>query len=465
MSPDYNYDLAVIGSGPAGYVGAIRAAQLGLKTVVIEKDKTGGVCLNIGCIPSKSLINQANIFKSTQNLEAMGLNIDYSGFYYSKVFKKSRKAPEILSRGVEYLLKKNNIELIKGNAVISGTNEITIDNERKISTKNILIATGSRSRQIPGFEVDEKMVLSSTGFLMLEKLPKKMLVMGSGAIGIEAAYIMNAFGVDVHVVEMLDRILPFEDDDVVNVISGSFKKTGIKTSASTKAVSLKKNSDNLEITLRKTDGEESIETVDLLLAAAGRVANIENIGLENAGVKTGNGFVQTGDYYKTSVPSIYAAGDIAGSPLLAHAASKEAEIAVEHMAGHGSAEKKLDPLLIPGAIYCEPQIARFGYTEREAKEKGISFNNIVFPYKGVGKAVAVEKSDGMIKLLFKPDTREIIGAHIVGADATELIHEILLARAAGIDPKDVGSITHAHPSLSEAVMEAMRSVDGLAIHV
>ncbi|AFG37857.1 dihydrolipoyl dehydrogenase [Spirochaeta africana] len=459
---NYDYDVVIIGAGPGGYVAAIRANQLGLKPVVIEKDKPGGVCLNIGCIPSKSLIHQADVFRHRADLAGMGLKIDESGFDYSSVFKKSRAAAQRLSKGVQSLLKKNKVEYVNGEARITGPHEVTVDGDKKISGKAILIATGSRPREIPGFEFDEKQILSSTGALMLEKLPKSLVIMGAGAIGMEFAFVMNAFGVEVTVVELLDRVLPLEDEETAAVIAKDFEKSGITMLTGTKATGLKKGK-TLEITVQDKDGKESTLKSEKLLVAVGRAPNTEGLGLEEVGVTLDRGFVRVGDYYRSSVDSIFAIGDVTSSPLLAHVASKEGEIAIEYLAGHHP-EARIDPLLIPSAVYCEPQIGSFGYTEAKAKEAGVAYKTAVFPYRGAGKAVAIEQPEGLVKLLFNPETKAIIGGHVVGSAATELIHEILLAAKAELLPEDIATMVHAHPTISEAVMESARQAEGWAIH-
>ncbi|MCE1246686.1 MAG: dihydrolipoyl dehydrogenase [Firmicutes bacterium] len=460
---NYDFDLIVIGAGPGGYVSAIRASQLGLKAAVVEKDKPGGVCLNVGCIPSKSLIHNADVFRHISDLQDMGIKVDKSEFNYRKVFKKSRKAADTLSKGVNFLLKKNNIELIQGEARIAGGNSIVLNDGKILSAKNIIIATGSRPRIIPGFEFDEQRVLSSTGALMLEELPKSMMILGAGAIGVEFAHVFSSFGVEIHLVEMMDRILPLEDEETVEVINRSFRKRGIKIYTATKALSLEKAPEELHIVLEGKDGEKKIVSVEKMLVAVGRAPNSENLDLEKAGIKTERGFIPTGDYYVTSSPCIYAIGDVINTPLLAHVASKEGEIAVEHIAGHET-PKRIDPNSIPGAVYCEPQIGSFGYTEWKAKQEGIEYAKAVFPYRGAGKSVAIEQPDGMAKVLYNPKTKEIIGASVVGAEATELVHEILLAKTAELLPEDIATMIHAHPTLSESVMEVMRAVEGWAIH-
>ena len=458
-----NYDLIVIGAGPGGYVAAIRANQLGLKTAVIEKEAPGGVCLNWGCIPSKSLISQAQKYSYIGDLKKMGIKFDLSEFNYANVYKKSRIAAMKLSKGVEFLLKKNEIELIKGTAKIIAPNKVTVNNDKIYSAKFILVATGSCPKVIKGFEFDEKDILSSTGALSLEQLPKSILILGAGAIGVEFAYILSSFGVEVHLVEMMDQILPAEDTETAEVVAKSFKRKKIRMYASTFAERYEKSDNGYTVFLKQGESESSVE-VEKILVAVGRTPNSENLGLEKLGIETEKGFIRVGDYYQTGIPSIYAVGDVINTPLLAHVASKEGEIAVEYMAGR-QPEPKVDPMLIPGATYCEPQVASFGLTEKKAIELGISFGKYVFPYRGAGKSVAVEESDGIVKILYKTDTKEILGAHIAGKDATELIHEILLAKKAKLLPEDIATMIHAHPTLAEAVMEAARGVEGWAIHV
>ena len=460
----YDYDVVILGAGPGGYVAAIRAAQLRLSVAIVEKEKPGGVCLNVGCIPSKSLIHQAEVFHSGSALEKMGVAVDRTGFDYSKVYAASRKAADTLSKGVAFLLKKNGVEVIAGTGMLQSPHEVKIDNSRTISGKTVIIATGSRPREIPGFKFDETTVLSSTGALMLTELPKKLLIMGGGAIGIEFAHIMNSFGVTVHLVEMMDRILPLEDDEITGLLRKSLQKRGVTIATGTRAVSMNVLPDKgAEVLLEDSAGVQQTETFDKVLVVVGRAPNTDSIGLENLGITTERGFIPVGDYNETSVQGVYAIGDVVATPLLAHVASKEGEIAVEHIAGHETAPR-INPMVIPGAIYCEPQIASFGLNERTAAEQGVAFEKAVFPYRGAGKSVAVEASEGFVKLLTAPDTREILGAHIIGAQATELLHEVLLAKNAELLPEDIATMIHAHPTLSEAVMEAARAAEGWAIH-
>ena len=457
----YDYDLLVIGSGPGGYVAAIRASQLGMKAAVVEKDKPGGVCLNVGCIPSKALIHQAEIFHYRRDLEAMGIGVDLSEFNYQSVFRKSRQVADRLSKGVQALLKKNKVEYIEGTAVLDGQNSVKIDG-KAVSAGKILIATGSRPREIPGFEFDEKQVLSSTGALMLEKLPESIIVLGGGYIGIEFAHVLSTFGVKVTVVEMLERILPLSDPEVVAVLERDFRRRGVEFMTSTKAEKLTRKNGGVSLEVGGADGSATLEA-EMLLVSVGRAPNTEGIGLEKVGVKTEKGFIKVGDYYQTDETGIYAIGDVIATPQLAHVASKEGEIAVEHMAGLNP-ETHIDPDLIPTGMYAEPQIASFGPTEEQARDAGLNYAKALFPYRGVGKAVAVGRSDGMVKLLYDKESHEIIAAHIVGDIATELIHELLLAKRSELLPEDIATMIHAHPTISEGLMEAARAAEGWVIH-
>ncbi len=459
-----SYDLIIIGAGPGGYVAAIRASQLGLKVGLVEKDKPGGVCLNIGCIPSKALIHQAEMVEDIPHLEHLGIKVDKSGMDYRKVFDKSRKAATTLSKGVEFLLKKNNVELIQGEAVFKAAKVLTINGKEEITAKNIIVATGSSPTQIPGFEFDEDKILSSNGALMLEQLPQSLVILGSGAIGMEFTYIMNAFGVEVHLIEMLPRILPIEDEEISKHMEAVFRKKKVKIYTSTKAKSVKTSKTGITLTLDDKDGKEFEIKADKILVAVGRRPNTAGFGLDKAGVKlTERGFIETHDYYETSVPGIYAIGDVVASPLLAHVASKEGEIAVEHIAGH-KVEKVIDPMEIPGATYCQPEVASFGLTEWKAKELKREYKTASFTYRGAGKSVAVEKSEGFVKVVYDPKTHEILGAHMVGANATEMIHEWLLAKKTELLPQDIATMIHAHPTLSEVNMEGARAIEGWVIH-
>ena len=456
------YDLVILGAGPGGYVAAIRAAQLGLKTALVEEKWVGGVCLNIGCIPSKALIHQAAIYRSAEALRAVGISVDTSGFSYASVWKKSRTAAERLSRGVRFLLKKNGVTLFEERGRLTGVREVTLAGGTVLSGTAVLVATGSQPRQLPGFPFDHAIILSSDDALMLQELPASVLIVGGGPIGLEFAHILSSFGVQVRLVELLDQLLPGGDREVAALLRRSFARRNIEVTTSCSATGMKPTAGGLSVTLQGPDGEETVE-VEKLLVVAGRVPNTEGIGLEETGVRLDRGFVVTGDYCETSVPGLYAIGDITGPPLLAHRASRQGEIVAEHIAGL-SPPARIDEDTIPGAVFCEPEVATFGYTERRAREEGRSFEKATFPFRGVGKAVAVEESEGFAKVLYDSVTREILGAHLIGPGATEVVHELLLARTAELLPEDIAATIHAHPTLSEVVMELAKAAGGHAIH-
>ena len=466
---DRTYDIVIIGAGPGGYVAAIRAAQLGMKVAVIEKDKAGGVCGNWGCIPSKALLHQAGIFSTIPQLEKMGVKVDKTAFAYAKVQALSRKAATKSAKGVEYLLKKNNVDLISGRAEIMGPREVSVsggkDGDFKVQANSILIATGSRPKEISGFEFDEDVVLSSTGILILKNLPKSLLILGAGAIGMEFAYAMNAFGVKVSIVEMMDRLLPLEDGEVSKIVEDAFRKQGIAFFTATKASDLKKDAGGVSISATSSAGKIERLKADKILVAVGRSANSENLGLENIGIRTENGFIKTGEHYQTDIPNVYAIGDVIATPLLAHLASKEGEMVVEHIAGLGGAHKRVPTDEIPAAVYIEPGVGSFGFTEEVARERGLKYGKFVFPYSGIGKANAIEKAQGLVKIIFEKDSHEILGGHIVGHSATELVQELLLAKKAELLPADLASMISAHPTISEGIMEAARGIEGWAIHI
>jgi dihydrolipoamide dehydrogenase len=459
------YDLIVIGAGPGGYCAAIRAAQLGLKAAVIEKDQPGGVCLNWGCIPSKNLIHQAEVFHSLKEMEAVGVAVDRSMLDYARVQANSRGVVKTLTGGVAGLLKRNKVELITGTAGITGKGEVTVDGQDRYNCTHILVATGSRPMSVPGFEFDEQQVLSSSGVLAMTELPKSMVILGAGAIGCEFAYVMNSFGVEVTLVEMADHLLPTEDFETCAVLEKCFVRDGIDVRTSTRAQGLKKTAEQVTVTLQSADGSSEDIEAEKVLVVFGRVPNTQNLGLREMGIKLDDrGYVTIGDYSQTSAAGIYAIGDITTTPALAHVASKEGEIAVEHMAGHEPAIKAVDPELVPAAIYCEPQVAGFGLREDKARAEGIMVKKSVFHYPGAGKTIAVGKPDGLVKLLCDPDTDEVLGAHIVGHNATELLHELLLAKHSELLPEDMAEMIHAHPTISEAIMETARGINGKPIH-
>jgi dihydrolipoamide dehydrogenase len=462
-----DFDLIVIGAGPGGYVAAIRAAQLGLSVCIVEKDKPGGVCLNWGCIPSKNLIHQAEQFSHLNAFKDCGVNINIANFDYTKVQEKSRGVVKTLTDGITHLLKKNGVKTLVGTAKISGSNQITVYNEasestQQITAKNILLATGSRPMTVPGFEFDEQQVLSSSGILACKTLPKNLIVLGAGAIGCEFTYVMNSFGVEVTLVELADQILPSEDKDNCDILAASFAQQGIKILTSTKALSLDKHADHVNVEVEH-NGQKQTITADKVLVVFGRKPNTENLGLQEIGLQLDNrGFVEVTDYQQTSRPNIFAIGDITATPALAHVASKEGEIAVEHIAGLTPIIKQVDPLAVPSAIYCEPQVAGFGVKSRDKNPADIKVST--FAFHGAGKTVAIGKTTGQVKIVVDKHTDEILGAHIVGYNATELIHQLLQAKHAELLPEDIATMIHAHPTISETILEAAKGINGLPIH-
>jgi dihydrolipoamide dehydrogenase len=481
--PEREYDIVVIGAGPGGYVCAIRAAQLGLSVAVIEKDAPGGVCLNIGCIPSKALIHQASLFtEGRAALESAGAKVDLAGFDYGKLWKKSRDAADRLSKGVRFLLKKNKVDYIEGAARLDGPRKIEVSGIRaagaeggstsslSLAAKAIVVATGSRPKELPNFAFDEDRILSSTGFLLSRDLPRRLAILGAGAIGMETAYIVGAFGVEVTVIELMDRILPIEDEESAALVAAAFAKRGTKILTGIAAQGFEKKGDALELKLKAKDGTESSVAADRVLVSVGRSPNTGGMGLEEAGVRLEKGFVAVGDHQESSVSGIYAIGDIVATPLLAHVASKEGEIAAEGIAHvlKGTPppfELRVDPLRVPSAVYCEPELGSFGLSEAKAKADARTVGIARFPYVAVGKAVATGSPGGQAKIVYDPRTHAILGATIVGASATELVHELLLAARSELLLEDVADMIHAHPTLSELIMEGARMGLGRAIQI
>ncbi len=468
-----NFDVVVLGAGPGGYVAAIRAAQLGLKAAVVEKDKPGGVCLNIGCIPSKSLIHNAHLYSEGLGLlTAGGASVDLSGFNYRHVWQASRQAADRLSKGILFLLKKNKVELVQGRGRLKDARSILVETEgdpQLLKAKAIILATGSRPRALPGFALDETKILSSTGMLMSETLPKSMTILGAGAIGMEFAYVLSSFGVKVTVVELMDQVLPLEDGESAKVVEKAFASRGVEIHTQAKAEKAEAKPDGVHLHAVLKDGKAAEIVSERLLVSIGRAPNTEDLGLESLGIRLAKGYVETGDYYETSAEGIYAIGDITIQPQLAHVASKAGEIAADRIASLllGSAsptEKRINPYTIPSAVYCQPELASFGLSEKKAKDLGVRYAAARFPFRGVGKAVATEAAEGQVKLIYAPDTGAVLGASIVGAAATEIIHELLLASYAELTVEEVSEMIHAHPTISEGVMEAAKAGLGRAIH-
>jgi len=460
------YDVIVLGSGPGGYVAAIRAAQLKMKTVLVERDKLGGICLNWGCIPTKALLKSAEIFEEVKHAKSFGLKIEKAEVDFPAVIKRSRVVAETNSKGIEFLMKKNGIDVVYGSGKFKSANTLEIANndgkKSELSAKHINIATGGRPRSIPGIEIDGDKVISSKEAMVLEKQPKSLIVMGAGAIGAEFAYFYNSIGTDVTIVEMLDNVLPIEDSEISKVVERNFKKSKIKIHTSTKVESLKKTKTGVEVTV-SAKGKSEVLKADKALMAIGIQGNVENLNLEGIGVKNERGFINVNEWYETNVKGVYAIGDIVGPPLLAHVASHEGMVCVEKFAG--TETHAVDYNSIPGCTYCQPQVASIGMTEAKAKEAGFELKIGKFPYSASGKARAIGARDGMVKLIFDKKYGELLGAHIVGNEATELIGEIAMAKSLESTPVELAKTMHAHPTLSEMIMEAAADADDEAIHI
>ena len=459
------FDVTVIGGGPGGYVAAIRAAQLGMKVGLIERDKLGGICLNWGCIPSKALLKSAELYNSFKKAGDFGISFSDLKFDFTKIIKRSRDVADRVSKGVEYLMKKNKIEVISGSAKLTGRNSIEVSKDGKvvdtIKTKFTLLATGGRPRSIPGVTIDRKKVITSTEAMTLPELPKALLVIGGGAIGIEFAYFYNSLGTKVTVVEMLPSVLPKEDKEITKLLESSLKKQGIEILTNAKVESVVVGND-VALKVSTKDGVQELKG-DVALMAVGVQGNVENLGLETLGVKVDKGAILVDKFGKSNVEGIYAIGDVSGAPWLAHAASHQGIIAAEHLAG--KAMHGFDRSNIPSCTYCQPQVASVGMTEEGAIAAGHRVKVGRFPFRPLGKAMAIGETEGIVKLVFDEKYGELLGAHIIGSEATELIAELGLARALESTNEELFRTMHAHPTLSEAIMEAAGDAFGQAINI
>ena len=461
------YDLVVIGSGPGGYVAAIRAAQMGMKTACIERAEVGGICLNWGCIPTKALLHSASLYHEMQRAEDFGIHAENIGVDLTKMVKHSRSTADRLSKGVEYLFKKNKIDSYYGHGEITGKDQVKVtdskDESQTLEAKNILIATGARPRAIPGLEFDGTQIITSKEAMILEKKPDHLIVIGAGAIGVEFAYFYATIGVKVTLIEMMDQILPIEDSEVAQTVQSSFKKQGIKVLTATKVDKVDKTKNSVTVTVSTNGKTETIQG-DVTLVAIGVTGNIENLGLENLGVKNERGAIMVDKAtYETNVKGIYAIGDVIGPPWLAHVASQEAINAVEIMAGHQPQAIEYD--FIPGCTYCQPQVASMGLTEKEAEKRGYQTKVGKFPFRPNGKSLAMGHTTGFVKLVFDAKYGELLGAHIVGSEATEMIAELGVAKTLETTADEIINTIHAHPTVSETIKEAAEAAFGKAIHI
>lgn len=458
-----DYDVIVIGAGPGGYVAAIRCAQLGFKTAIVEKKHFGGICLNYGCIPTKALLKSAEVYSYIKHAKDYGFSVGDVYFKLSDIVERSRKVSAKLASGVTMLMKKNKIDTFEDTAVIEGDKKIKLQKSGKfISAKNIIIATGAKARVLKGFEPDGKQVLTYKEAMLLEELPKSVLVVGSGAIGIEFASFYNSLGSEVTLLEAIDRILPVEDLEISNFARKSFERQGIKIHTGIKLIGLHKKDNNIELEF-EVDGKKHLLKAEKLIMAVGVEANIENIGLESTKIKVENGRIVTDQFNQTSHPGFFAIGDVTSGPWLAHKASHEAINCAEFIAG--KKVKPIDKNSIPGCTYSEPQIASIGITEQKAKELGYKLKIGKFPFVGNGKAIAIGKEDGLIKVIFDESTGELLGAHLVGADVTEIIHSFVVGKSMEATEEDFMHAIFAHPTLSEMVLEAVLNAYGRAIHI
>jgi dihydrolipoamide dehydrogenase len=462
-----DYDLIIIGSGPGGYVAAIRASQLKMKVAVVEKAEIGGICLNWGCIPTKSLLKSAQVFEYLAHASDYGITI--SGEVkpdFSAIVARSRSVANGMSKGVQFLFKKNNIEHINGFGRLAGKNTVEVTDQegkkKNYSSQNIIIATGARSKELPNLKQDGKKIIGYREAMTLDKLPGSMVVVGSGAIGSEFANFYQSLGTQVTLVEFLPRIVPVEDEEVSKQLERSFKKMKMRVMTDSSVEEVNTSGEKCKVTIKTPKGPEVVEA-DIVLSAVGITTNIEGIGLEESGVKTEKGKVVVDDFYRTSVPGIFAIGDIVHGPALAHVASAEGIICVEKIAGIET--EPLDYKNIPGCTYTTPEIASCGLTEAAAKEAGYDIKVGKFPFTASGKASAAGAKDGFVKLIFDAAYGELLGAHMIGANVTEMIAEIVVARKLETTAHEIIKAVHPHPTMSEAIMEAAAAAYGEVIHI
>lgn len=460
------YDILVLGSGPGGYVAAIRASQLGFKTAVIERESLGGICLNWGCIPTKALIKSANVFEYLNNAKDYGITVQKPEVDFAGVIKRSRDVADGMNKGVTFLMKKNKIDVIMAEGKLLPGKKIEVtDKDGKKSTveaDHIIIATGARAKELPNIKLDGKKIIEYRKAMSLDKLPKKMVVMGSGAIGSEFAYFYNALGTEVTIVEYMDNVVPREDEEVSKQLGRSFKKAGMKIMVSSSVEKVDTSGSGCKVHVKTKKGEEVIEC-DVVLSAVGVTPNTENIGLADVGIATDRGFITVDEYYKTNIPGYYAIGDCIPGPALAHVASAEGILCVEKIKG-----EKVEPIdydNIPNCTYCSPEVASVGMTEAQAKEKGIDIKVGKFPFSASGKAKAAGMSDGFVKLIFDAKYGELLGGHMIGANVTEMVAELVSIRKLETTGHQIIKTIHPHPTMSEAIMEAAAAAYGEVIHI
>ncbi|HAE32257.1 MAG: dihydrolipoyl dehydrogenase [SAR202 cluster bacterium] len=461
-----DFEILVIGAGPGGYVAAIRSAQLGFSTAIVERETVGGICLNWGCIPSKSLLRNAEVLNLVKDAEKFGISFDNLSYDFGKAIDRSRQVVRRLTTGVGYLLKKNNVEHIVGSATFVDAHTIQIGTatgeNRTVSAENIIIATGARQREIPTLPIDHNVVITSRDALEMREIPNRVVVIGGGATGAEFSHVYRSYGSEVTIVELMDRIVPNEDQEISEVLDKSFRDQGIesRTSASVEAIEI--NGDIATVKISE-NGNNSVIECDKVLVAVGVQGNTDGIGLEQVGVATDRTFITVGENLETNVSGVYAIGDVTGRMLLAHVASAQAVTAIEYIAGLNPPQ--IDYSLMPRAIYCKPQVASFGLTESQARDQGINIKVGKFPFTASGKAIALGETDGMVKLVVDEEIGEIIGAHMIGAEVTELLGELSITKMLEGTATELGWLVHPHPTISEMIKEAALDTVGEAIHV
>ena len=460
-----SYDLIVIGSGPGGYVAAIRASQLGLKVAIVERSELGGICLNWGCIPTKALLKSAQVFEYLKHAADYGIKVSGGEADFPAVIKRSRDVADGMSKGVQFLMKKNKIDVIKGFGKILAGKKVEVEDAGKKTTydaKNIIIAVGARSRQLPNLPFTAGKIIGYRDAMVLPKLPKSMVVVGSGAIGSEFAYFYATMGTKVTLVEFLPAVVPVEDEEVSKQLERSFKKMGMTVMTSSEVLSVDTKGDGCKVKIKSKVGEQTVEC-DIVLSAVGIQTNLESIGLEEVGIATDKGKIIVNPYYQTNIPGYYAIGDCVPGQALAHVASAEGIICVEKIAGQNP--EPLNYNNIPGCTYTSPEIASVGYTEKQAKEKGFEIKVGKFPYSASGKASAAGQKDGFVKLIFDAKYGELLGAHLIGYNVTEMIAELVVARKLETTGHELLKSVHPHPTMSEAIMEAAAQAYGEVIHL
>ena len=462
------YDVCVIGTGPGGYVAAIRASQLGFKTAVVEKRFLGGVCLNIGCIPTKALLRSAEVFESISHASDYGVDVKEFSANFEGMIKRSRKVANKMSKGVQFLMKANKIDVLNGTGVFKSSKELAVnDDEGKetetVKAKHFIIATGARPRQLPNLEIDGKMIIDSERAMQLDKQPKKLVIIGAGAIGCEFAYFYNTIGTEVTLVELQKTVVPVEDQDIGKELGKIYKKKGINVLTESSVEKVEKKGKGVKVSIKTKKGTEEVEA-DMVLSAVGVVGNTENVGLDKAGVETEKGDIKIDkSTYKTSADGIYAIGDVIGAPWLAHKASHEGVVLAEMLAGENPTPVNYNN--IPGATYCEPQVASVGFTEQQAKDEGYDIKVGKFPFSASGKATGLGHEEGFVKVIFDKKYGEWLGCHMIGSHVTELIAEAVVARDLETTGHEIISAVHPHPTMSEAVMEAVAEAYGEGVHL